>query len=157
MKEISIRPARKEDLPTLLEFEQGVITAERPMAVATLKETKISYYDIAAMIDPPDVEILVAELDGQIVGSGYARIVDSKPYLKHAQHSYLGFMFVPIEHRGKGINKLIIDRLKKWTLSKNIYEMRLEVYHNNPAAIRAYEKAGFSKNLIEMRIGLKEL
>lgn len=156
MKKIKIRPARKEDLSTLLDFEQGVITAERPMAVETLKKTKISYYDIASMIDATDVEILVAELDGQLVGSGYARIVESKPYLKHAQHCYLGFMFVPIKHRGKGINQLIIDGLRKWTLSQNIHEMRLEVYHNNPSAIRAYEKAGFSKNLVEMRVGLKE-
>jgi len=156
MKEITIRPAQKEDLPILLEFEQGVITAERPMAIATLKETKINYYDIAAMMDALDVELLVAELGNQLVGSGYARIVDSKPYLKHSQHCYLGFMFVHVEHRGKGINKLIIDGLRKWTLSQNIHEMRLEVYHNNPAAIRAYEKAGFSKNIVEMRIGLKE-
>ena len=156
MKKITIRPARKEDLPTLLEFEQGVITAERPMAVETLKETKINYYDIAAMIEATDVEILVAESDGELVGSGYARIVDSKPYLKHPQHCYLGFMFVPIEHRGKGINKLIIDKLREWTLSQNIYEMRLEVYHNNPPAIRAYEKAGFTKNLVEMRVGLSK-
>lgn len=156
MEEINIRPAQKEDLPTLLKFEQGVIIAERPMAMETLKESKINYYDIAAMIDAKDVEILVAELDGQLVGSGYARIVDSKPYLKHAQHCYLGFMFVPIEYRGKGINQLIINRLKKWSISQNIHELRLEVYHNNPAAIRAYEKAGFSKNLLEMRIGLKK-
>ena len=54
MENIIIRPARQEDLPVLLEFEQGVIEAERPMD-ATLKSEKINYYDIAAMIDDDNV------------------------------------------------------------------------------------------------------
>lgn len=153
MKNIIIRPARQEDLPVLLEFEQGVIEAERPMD-STLKTEKINYYDIAAMIDAPNVEVLVAELDGELVGSGYARITESDPFRTHPRHTYLGFMFVPVEHRGKGINQLIVEGLKKWTISQGIYEMQLEVYHNNPAAIRAYEKAGFTNNLVQMRLGL---
>lgn len=153
MENIIIRPAKKEDLPILLEFEQGIVKAERPMD-STLKDEKISYYDIAAMIDAEDVEVLVAALDGKLVGSGYARIIKSEPYRKHLRHTYLGFMFVPLAHRGKGINGLIVDGLKKWSLSKGITEMKLEVYHDNPAAIRAYEKAGFSMRMVEMRIGL---
>lgn len=154
MENIIVRPARQEDLPVLLEFEQGVIEAERPMD-STLKSGKINYYDIAAMIEADDVEVLVAELDGELVGCGYARIEISNPYRIHPRHTYLGFMFVPTEHRGKGINKLILEGLKEWTLSQGIFEMQLEVYHNNPAAIRAYEKAGYSMNLVQMRLGLK--
>lgn len=153
MENIIIRPAQQKDLPTLLEFEQGIVEAERPMD-ATLKSGKISYYDIAAMIDADDVEVLVAELNEELIGSGYARIVESEPYRTHPRHTYLGFMFVPVEHRGKGINQLILDGLKKWTIDQGIFEMQLEVYHNNPPAIRAYEKAGFSTNLVQMRLGL---
>ena len=151
MNDITIRPARKEDLPVLLEFEQGIIAAERPMD-PTLKEGKISYYDIGAMIDADDVEVLVAELNGELVGSGYARISEAKSYWKYPRFTYLGFMFVPPEHRGNGINKLILEGLKKWTLEQGIHQMKLEVYHNNPSAIRAYEKAGFKRNLVEMQL-----
>jgi ribosomal protein S18 acetylase RimI-like enzyme len=35
-------------------------------------------------------------------------------------------------------------------------ELRLEVYSNNEAAMRSYEKAGFSKYVTKMRIGLAE-
>lgn len=153
MKNIVVRPARKEDLPVLLEFEQGIVEAERPMD-STLKDGRLSYYDIAAMIDADDVEVLVAEQNGELIGSGYARIMEAKPYLRHDRFTYLGFMFVPKEHRGKGVNRLIVDGLNNWTRSQGIFETRLDVYHNNPAAIRAYEKAGFSKNMVEMRLGL---
>jgi len=49
---------------------------------------------------------------------------------------------------------MIIDALKAWALSCNITELRLDVYYANTSAIRAYEKAGFSQHLINMRLGI---
>ncbi len=153
MEEINIRTASLNDLDVLLRFEQGVINAERPFD-STLKNKNIQYYDIVEMITKSHIELVVAEMEGEVVGSGYARIQNSKPYLKHQQYAYLGFMYVHPEHRGKGINKEIIEALKKWVLSQNITEMRLEVYNNNLGAIKAYQKFGFTEHMIEMRMGL---
>ena len=155
MEEITTRKATYNDLETLRRFEQGVIIAERPFD-PTLKKGLISYYDLEAMIAATHVELIVAELNGEIVGSGYARIETAKPYLQHEQHAYLGFMYVEPQHRGKGINKIILAALKKWSSSQNITELRLEVYFNNTPAITAYEKAGFTKHMIEMRMSLEE-
>jgi ribosomal protein S18 acetylase RimI-like enzyme len=58
------------------------------------------------------------------------------------------------EWRGKNINQMIIENLKQWTITKGLSEMRLEVYIENMAAIKAYEKAGFSKLMVQMRLGL---
>jgi GNAT superfamily N-acetyltransferase len=150
---IQIRKATLDDLATLLEFEQGIITAERPFD-PTLKEGKISYYNIEKMISAADVEVVVAVLNEQIIGSGYARIEDAKPYLNHKLYAYLGFMYTDPDHRGKGVNAQIIETLTNWVRSQNVFEMRLDVYNDNPSAIRAYEKVGFKKHLINMRIGL---
>jgi ribosomal protein S18 acetylase RimI-like enzyme len=154
MEQIIIRKATLNDMDTLLVFEQGVITAERPYDI-TLKNDPIRYYDIEKMITATDVELLVATLNNTIIGSGYARIENAKPFLKYQQYSYLGFMYVLPQYRGKGVNKLIIDALAEWSVSKNITELRLEVYQNNEPAIKAYEKTGFSKLLIEMRMEIK--
>jgi GNAT superfamily N-acetyltransferase len=153
MHTINIRKATLKDLEKLLEFEQGIITAERPFD-PTLKEGKISYYNIEKMISATDVEVVVAVLNEQIVGSGYARIEDAKPYLNHKLYAYLGFMYTDPDHRGKGVNAQIIETLTNWVRSQNVFEMRLDVYNDNPSAIRAYEKVGFKKHLINMRIGL---
>jgi GNAT superfamily N-acetyltransferase len=153
MNEIKVRKARLEDLETLLQFEQGVIAAERPFD-ETLKDGHIRYYDLAALIKSPEAEVVVAELDGHLIGSGYARMERSKPYNKHTHHAYLGFMYVLPAHRGKGINGAIIHALKTWALSKGITESRLDVYDQNKTAIRAYEKVGFKKLLVNMRMGL---
>jgi RimJ/RimL family protein N-acetyltransferase len=153
MNPIKIRKAKLDDLKTLLEFEQGIITAERPYD-PTLKEGTIHYYDIEKMILATDVEVLVAEIDSVIVGSGYARITTAKPYLKHENYAYLGFMFTDPKYRRKGVNSKIIEALKNWCQSLDIHELRLDVYNDNPSAIKAYEKVGFKKHLINMRIGL---
>lgn len=155
MEQAIIRKARIGDLETLYQFEQGVIDAERPFD-STLKSEKIHYYDLKEMIDASHIALVVAEVEGTIVGSGYARIEKAKPYLKHGVHAYLGFMYVHPEHRGKGINKQIIHALKDWALTQNVRELRLDVYYNNIAAIKAYEKIGFSKHMIEMRLNLEE-
>ncbi len=154
MHSVITRKATFNDLPKLLEFEQGVIEAERPFD-STLKRDNTRYYDIEQMISAPHIELLVAEQDGQLIGSGYARIEDAKPYLQHKQHAYLGFMYVIPLMRGKGINKMIIDALAAWSSSQNISELRLDVYYPNERAIKAYERVGFSRHMIEMRREIK--
>lgn len=153
MDEVSIRPATIADVPTLLLFEQGVITAERSFD-STLKPDNIRYYDVEHMLSATHIQLLVAEVNNELAGCGYARLETAKHYLRHAQHAYLGFMYVVPAYRGKGINKEIINELLKWSASNKVHEIRLDVYHENTAAIKAYEKAGFVKHMIEMRVGL---
>ncbi len=155
METITIRQANGNDLEQLLTFEQGVITAERPFD-PTLKDEKISYYDLKSMLSDPTVHVVVAVMEDEIIASGYARILNAKPFLNYETYAYLGFMFVKAQYRGKGINQKILDALKEWSLSKGLTEMRLEVYAENTPAIKAYEKAGFSNLLIEMRMPIKE-
>lgn len=154
MEQIIIRKAELKDLDTLLIFEQGVISAERPFD-STLKSGHTHYYDIEKMITATDVELLVAELDNELIGCGYARIEVAKPYLQHMQHAYLGFMYVVPQHRGKGVNKMVIDALTAWSASQHITELRLDVYQHNEAAIKAYKRCGFTKHMLAMRMGLK--
>jgi len=156
MQEIVVRTAAPTDLGVLLIFEQAMIEAERPFDNSIRDGDGVHYYDLEGLIASTDVEMVVAEIDGEIIGCGYARIESSKAYLKHRQHSYLGFMYVVPEHRGKGVNKKIIETLEMWSASKGVSALRLEVYVENAAAIRAYEKSGYVRNLLEMRKALTE-
>jgi RimJ/RimL family protein N-acetyltransferase len=150
-----LRIANLDDLPTLLEFEQRLIKAERPMD-PSIKDGDISYYDISEMIKASNSEVFVVELDHEIVASGYAKIIDDRHYLKHTKQGYLGFMYVPEEHRGKGLNKLILDALIDWCKARNVFEIRLDVYDVNETAIKAYKKSGFKNYLINMRFDIED-
>ncbi len=155
MNQVKIRKALLTDLDQLYVFEQNIVETERPFD-PTLKKGIIHYYDLKEMITAPAVEIVVAELNNTIIGSGYARIEKSKDYLEHQVYAHLGFMYVLPEFRGKGINRMIVDFLKTWAYSQKITELRLEVYNDNISAIRAYEKIGFTKHMIEMRFKLAD-
>ena len=155
MDQVITRSATLNDLDLLLTFEQEIIQAERPFDPTIRRGSDVHYYDLAALISSPDAEVLVAELDARIIASGYARIDTSERYLKHERHSYLGFMYVVPEHRGKGINGMIVDALEAWSRSRGVTEMRLEVYAVNAAAIKAYDKAGYEPLILTMRKGLK--
>ena len=46
----------------------------------------------------------------------------------------------------------LIEELKVWAKSKEILEILLEVYSDNEPAIKAYEKSGFKKHMVEMKL-----
>ena len=155
MKNLIIRKALSQDKAALLGLEQNVIEAERPYNL-TIKAKNASYYDLDKLLTDHNSHLMVAEINDDIVGSGYAQIRDSKKSLKHTRHSYLGFMYIAPEYRGQGINKIIIENLITWSKEQGIYDFYLDVYDDNDAAIRAYEKVGFSKSLVEMKINLAD-
>ena len=155
MADVIIRSARRDELATLKSFEQGIIYAERPYD-HTLKPDPISYYDIGELIDSESAEVAVAEIDGQLVGSGYAKKKLSRHYVSPDYHAFIGFLYVDPEYRGRGINKLVLDHLFAWARDNDLPEVHLTVYPDNAPAMKAYEKTGFRPYLTEMRLNLDE-
>ncbi|VXB12346.1 GNAT family N-acetyltransferase [Maribacter litoralis] len=149
--EIEIREAVKSDLPVLRLHEQEVVNAERPMN-PTIKESGVVYYDLEALIENPRATVLVACHDDKIVATGYALEKPARDYLDHETFAYLGFMFTDPAYRGRGLNGKIIDALIDWATNAGLTEIKLDVYSDNDSAIRAYEKKGFKRHMIEMRL-----
>lgn len=155
-KDILIRSASIEDLETLKTFEQEVITYERQFA-SNLKADPIHYYDLGSLFENEESHIIIAEMDGNIIGSGYALIKASKPYKTPEKFVYLGFMYVIPSFRGRGINGMIIDNLIEWGKAKGHSDYQLDVYAENSYAISAYVKKGFQPYLLNMRLDLNNV
>lgn len=151
---LKVRTSTHNDLPILLEFEQGLIDAERPMD-PLLKREKANYYNLPKMLDDDQIEIAIAELDGKPVGCGYGKIIKAMACFTYEYFCYLGFMYTAPEARRKGVNKAVMEYLYNWSESRDVYEVRLDVYPNNPAAIKSYEKAGMKTGLQMMRVDLR--
>ena len=148
-----IREATLADLPVLREFEQGIIAYERPFD-PKIKPDPVSYYDLAGHIEREDAYVAVAELNNELIGSGFARKQRSRHYTSPEYHAYIGFLYTRPQHRGKGVNQKILDALLDWAAVNNLTDVRLTVYPGNASAIRAYEKAGFQPDILEMHLKL---
>ena len=152
---LKIRKATLNDLEILLEFEQHLINYERNLT-SHIKDGHINYYDIGSFIKKPDAIVIVAETNGEIIGSGYALIRSNKTYKTPDKYVYLGFMYVKEEHRGKGVNKRIMNELIEWGKKSGYHIFKLDVYSNNSSAINAYQKAGFKGEELNMILNLKQ-
>ena len=153
MEEFKLRKALLKDQPVLLEFEQKVLEAERPYN-SSIKLLGASYYNLKDLLTSKNSYLVVAEVKDTIVASGYAQVRTSKPSLTHDLHCYLGFMYVVPEYRRLGINQKIVEKLVTWSNSQGIPDCYLDVYAGNKAAIRAYQKVGFVKSMIEMKLNI---
>ena len=151
MEGLIVREANLSDLETLLKFEQLLVKAERPFDEC-IREDPVLYYDLRSLIEDDEVAVYVADYLGTVVSTGYARSRKARIYLDHQEYAYLGFMYTLPEYRGKGINLRILDKLSEWAEKRGLHELRLTVYNENYPAIKAYEKAGFTKHIIEMRM-----
>jgi ribosomal protein S18 acetylase RimI-like enzyme len=151
----TFRIATAQDIDALRQFEQHIVQAERAFD-PTLRAGRIKYYDIEQMLRANNVRFIIAEHDAAIVGCGFARIDSAKTHLSHSQQAYLGLMYVDPQYRGRSINGGVVEHLKSWCRSKGVTELRLEVYSENLVAVGAYEKAGFTKHIIEMRVSLDD-
>ena len=154
MSEIRLRLATLEDLAILREFEQQIIKEEQPYN-DVIKSSGASYYDLAKLINDKHACVQVAVSGDRIVASGYAQIRPSKQAFTHDHHGYLGFMYVLPEFRGRRINKMIVDFLINWCKGRGVNHIYLDVYALNAPAIRAYEKAGFTSSLVEMKLNVQ--
>lgn len=150
---MQFRAATTEDIAQLLELEQLVVEAERPFN-SQIKTGRPKYYDLPALIQQDNSYLLVAEDEHQIVATGYATIRASKVSLQHERDAYLGFMYVAHKYRGQGLNQQVINKLMEWAQQQGVNDFYLDVYAQNQAAIRAYEKLGFEASMVEMKLRL---
>lgn len=148
---LTMREARVEDCPSLAVLEQKVIDSERPYNTS-LKGKDAYYYDVKKLISDHDSMLIVGEIDGEIIATGYVQIRTSKPALVHGNHGYLGFMYVEEKYRGLGIIKVILRELVNWGQQRGVINFYLDVYVDNSSAVRAYEKFGFRGSLLEMKL-----
>lgn len=151
LNKVKIREAGTDDLEQLLHFEQELIKAERPFD-PTIRPFPLNYYDLKALLQDENIGLYVAEYQGKLISSGYGMARPARHYLDHSEYAYLGFMYTEPEYRGYGVNLMVLDALKNWANKMGLKELRLTVYDENLPAIKAYEKAGFQKHIVEMRL-----
>lgn len=131
---ITIRRATKDDCPRLLELIQELATYERAPDEVTVT---LDHFTESGFSKAPVWWAFVAEVDGHIVGFAlyYIRYSTWK-----GQAMYLEDILVTNEMRGKGIGKLLFDRLIEEAREKKFNRIIWQVLDWNEPAINFYKK-----------------
>ena len=132
--EIKIRNAVKEDCTRLLELVQELATYEKAPKEVTVT---IEHFIESGFGEKPVWWAFVAEADKKIVGFAlyYIRFSTWK-----GQAMYLEDILVTNEMRGKGIGKLLFDRLIDEAKEKKFNRVIWQVLDWNEPAINFYKK-----------------
>lgn len=132
--QITIREARKEDCPRLLELINELAIYEKAPEEVTVT---LSEFEEAGFGQQPVWKAFVAEADHVIHGFGlyYVRYSTWK-----GCRLYLEDLLVTEEMRGKGIGKLLFDTLVDEAVNKGYNGMTWQVLDWNEPAINFYKK-----------------
>jgi GNAT superfamily N-acetyltransferase len=131
---INIRIVRKEDCPRLLELVHELALFERAPAEVTVT---LDEFEDAGFGDTPVWKAFVAEVDHVIVAFAlyYVRYSTWK-----GCRMYLEDLIVTEEMRGKGLGKLLFDRLITEAKEMGFTGMVWQVLDWNEPAIKFYKK-----------------
>jgi len=129
-----IRRAVKDDCPRLLELVQELATYERAPGEVTVT---LDHFSESGFGKQPVWWAFVAEVNERVVGFAlyYIRYSTWK-----GQAMYLEDILITNEMRGKGIGKLLFDRLIKEARDKKFNRIIWQVLDWNEPAINFYKK-----------------
>jgi GNAT superfamily N-acetyltransferase len=129
-----IRRAIKDDCPRLLELVQELATYEKAPGEVTVT---LDHFAESGFGKQPVWWAFVAEVDERIVGFAlyYIRYSTWK-----GQAMYLEDILITNEMRGKGIGKLLFDRLIEEARDKKFNRIIWQVLDWNEPAINFYKK-----------------
>jgi GNAT superfamily N-acetyltransferase len=139
-----LRPAQKEDCPQLLELIKELAEYEKAPDEVTVS---IAHFEESGFGANPVWWAWVAEMPDQ---TGQQKIVGfALYYIRYStwkgQQLYLEDIIVTQEMRGKGIGKLLFEKLLDICREQNLNGIRWQVLDWNGPAVNFYKKVGAVK------------
>jgi GNAT superfamily N-acetyltransferase len=149
---VSFRLARRRDVPAIVRMlAEDELGAQRERFETPLPQAYYSAFE--AIQADPNQELIVAELDGEVIGTLQLMYLPSLSY-QGGTRAQVESVRVAQGLRGKGIGA----EMMKWAIERarqrGCHLMQLTSHKSRTDAHRFYEKLGFTKSHIGMKMNL---
>lgn len=135
----SIRPAREDDLDTLVAFSlREAVEAEDRQ----LDEEMVRKGTRAGLENPGIARYWVLE-EAEAGRIGSISVFREWSDWNNGYYIWIQSMFIQPEFRGQGLMHLLLEAVFEYTRDEHALELRLYVHEDNRHAIRAYRRTGF--------------
>jgi GNAT superfamily N-acetyltransferase len=149
---VSFRLARRTDVSAIVRMlAEDELGSQRERFETPLPQAYYSAFE--AIQADPNQELIVAELDGEVIGTLQLMYLPSLSY-QGGTRAQVESVRVTLSLRGRGIGA----EMMKWAIERarqrGCHLMQLTSHKSRTDAHRFYEKLGFTKSHIGMKINL---
>jgi ribosomal protein S18 acetylase RimI-like enzyme len=152
---VKVRPATNADVVALGRLGRLLVQAHHDFDATRFlppsPRTEEGYGSwLASQIREKDVIVLVAELDGEVVGYSYAGIEGHDWMSLRGPAGVLHDILVDPAHRARGIGAELLAEVVKVLEARGVPRIVLSTAFLNERAQRLFQRAGFRPTMIEM-------
>ena len=150
-----IRSATAADLPVvarlgaLLMRVHHEFDAERFLSPGTNPEQGYAWF-LGTQIEDEHSVVLVAELDGQLIGYVYAAIEPLSWKELRDEAGFIHDLVVEPLHRDSGAGSLLLDAAIEWLRGRGVARVMLWTAEQNTGGQRLFARKGFRRTMVEM-------
>lgn len=152
---VVIRPATRADLPAIGRLGALLVRLHHDFDpqrfIPATPRTEQGYGSfLGTQLEVPDVIVLVAERDGEVLGYSYAGLEGFDYMALRAPAGALYDIVVDPAYRGHGVGRTLLDATLAALADSGAPRVVLSTAERNEPAQRLFARAGFRRTMIEM-------
>ena len=153
-----IRKAELEDIDAIAELAKQLADYHRKLdryyKPGSETESEFKKF-LARNMGRRNTRVLVAEIDGRIIGYFIGKIERPNPCFVPEKIGKISDAFIKEKYRKSGTGRAMFSELLKWFRKKGIKHIELSVDSRNKLGIKVWQNLGFKEFMKKMRLDLK--
>jgi len=152
---VGIRAATPADTPAVGRLGALLVRLHHDLDpqrfIAATSRTESAYGSfLGTQLDEPNIVILVAERNGEVIGYTYAGVEGTDYMSLRGPAGALYDIVVDPAHRGQGVGRMLLDATIEALKARGAPRVVLSTAERNTVAQRLFDHAGFRRTMIEM-------